>query len=873
MSEEAKRLAKEGWKKWGPYVSNRQWGTVREDYSNNGDAWHYTTHDMARSRAWRWGEEGIGGISDDQQLLCFAPTFWNGKDPILKEIFFGLNNDEGNHGEDVKELFYYLDSSPTHSYMKMLYKYPQQAYPYNDLVAENKRRTKMDPEYEIMDTGIFDNDEYFDIFIEYAKASPEDLLIKITAHNRASQKAPLYLLPTLWFRNTWCWNYESKEVFNISGNKKDHLDIEHPTLGKYKLYAEHPPQWLFTDNETNPDRFQKPQNGKRYFKDALHQYIVHNEKEAANPAARGTKAAALYSFELEGGASVELKLRLRKGAKGTPFSDFDDIFNKRIYETDEFYQPLQQNIRSGDEKNIHRQALAGLLWNKQFYHYDIYRWLDGDPVQPLPAQERVTGRNATWKHLNNQDIISMPDKWEFPWYASWDLSFHCISLALVDTDFAKHQLVMLTKEWYMHPNGQIPAYEWNFEDTNPPLHAWATWEVYSMDKEAKGKGDIPFLETVFQKLLINFTWWVNKKDHNGNNIFSGGFLGLDNIGVFDRNMKLPEGVFIEQADGTSWMAMYALNMLHISLELSVHNAVYGSMTTKFFEHFIHIASAILNLMGPDDKGLWDEEDGFFYDELSIGNKLAIPLKLRTIVGLIPLFAVEVIPGERLKTAQQFDLRKSWYLKHRNDLITPVLRKIGTKNSDKYMISLVGKNKMRRILKRMLDESEFLGDYGIRSLSKVYEKKPYTFEKEGERFTVHYTPGESTTNTYGGNSNWRGPVWMPINYLIIRNLLSFYSYYGDSYTLEYPTGSGKLLNLKEIADSLTQRLINIFKRDEQGKRACFGKNEKLQTDPHFKDYLLFNEYFHGDNGKGLGASHQTGWTALVANLIQKRDTGK
>ncbi|WP_028296281.1 MGH1-like glycoside hydrolase domain-containing protein [Olivibacter sitiensis] len=869
MNEETRRLAEEGWKKWGPYVSNRQWGTVREDYSQDGNAWNYTTHDMARSTAYRWGEEGIGGICDDKQLLCFAPSFWNGRDSIMKEIFFGLSNNEGNHGEDVKELFYYLDSSPTHSYMKMLYKYPQQAFPYQKLVEENRHRDKKDPEYEIMDTGIFEDDAYFDIFIEYAKIAQEDILIKITVHNRGKEKAPLSILPTVWFRNTWSWGYEKKALCSISKKEDGYLEIEHPHMANYFLYQEQAAPWLFTENETNLARFQQPYEGKKYFKDAFHDYVVRKDKNAIKPVAQGTKAAAFYTVELEGGSSCAIRLRLCRDTQKTPFKDFDTSFQECLRHTDEFYAPLQASIHSEDEKRIHRQALAGLLWNKQFYYYNVYRWLDGDPGRPLPMGSRASGRNSNWKHLNNHDIISMPDKWEFPWYASWDLAFHCVSLALVDSRFAKQQLMMLTKEWYMHPNGQIPAYEWNFEDTNPPVHAWATWEVYNMEKKVTGKGDIPFLEAIFQKLIINFTWWVNRKDHRDKNIFSGGFLGLDNIGVFDRNMgDLPEGVVIEQADGTSWMAMYALNMVHISLELAQYNPVYGNMTSKFFEHFIHISSAILNITGTDDMGLWDEEEGFFFDELSIENNPPIPLKLRSIVGLIPLFAVEVISEKKAKASPQLDLRKSWYLRNRNDLMATVSSLLGTGNGEKYMASLIDKRKMKRILKRMLDCHEFLSDYGIRSLSKCYEKEPYIFTRGNEKFTVHYTPGESDTDTYGGNSNWRGPIWIPINYLIIQSLLNFYQYYGDSYMVEYPTGSGKLHNLKDISTSLTNRIIHIFKRDEEGKRACFGQNEKMQTDPHFKDYLLFNEYFHGDTGKGLGASHQTGWTALIANLIQQ-----
>lgn len=866
MKEEAKRLTQPDWKKWGPYVSNRQWGTVREDYSDDGEAWQSTTFDMARSKAWRWGEEGIGGISDSKQFLCFAPAFWNGKDKILKEIFFGLTNTQGNHGEDVKELFYYLDSSPTHSYMKMLYKYPQQAFPYEELLAENARRTKLDPEYELIDTGVFDNDDYFDIFIEYAKSSEEDVLIRITAHNRGQFSAPLSILPTLWFRNRWSWGYHEKQA-SISKINDSALEIQEETLGSYMLYAESTAEWLFTENENNTVRLYNFDDGKRYYKDAINEYIVKGQTEAINPQNKGTKAAACYKLEIEAGGSSTIQLRLCKGQNAHPFEDFQKIFDQRIQETDQFYQSLQKNIPSADENLIQRQAYAGLLWNKQFYDYNVNKWLKGDPAEPAPPPGHSTSRNLNWKHVNNADIISMPDKWEFPWYASWDLAFHCVSIAMVDTDFAKQQLLMLTKEWYMHPNGQLPAYEWNFDDTNPPVHAWATWEVFKIDQQKnQGKADIPFLEAVFQKLLINFTWWVNRKDHNGSNIFSGGFLGLDNIGIFDRSMKLPSGMRMEQADGTSWMAMYALNMMHISLELALYNRVYEDMATKFFEHFLYIAGAIMNIMGPDDTGLWDQEDEFFYDELSLDSQRSVKLKLRSMVGLIPLFAVEVIKDDTLKKLPGFATRMQWFLEHRPELASLVSRWTEKGTDDKHLLSLLRGHRMKRILYRMLNETEFLSEFGIRSLSKSYEENPYVFQAGKEQFIVKYLPGESDSGMFGGNSNWRGPIWMPVNYLIIQSLLRFHDYYSDDFKIEYPTGSGNLLSLREIAMKLGERLIHIFKSDDQGRRACFGDNEKFQTDPHFKDYVLFNEYFHGDCGKGLGASHQTGWTALVANLI-------
>jgi len=868
MPEEINRLSQSAWKKWGPYVSNRQWGTVREDYSENGDAWQYSSHDMARSKAWRWGEEGIGGISDDKQFLCFAPSFWNGRDPILKEVFFGLTNAEGNHGEDVKELFYYLDSSPTHSYMKMLYKYPQQAYPYEQLLRENRNRSRQEPEYELADTGIFDQNEYFDIFIEYAKSATEDILISITAHNRNQEKAQLSILPTLWFRNRWSWGEHDKDL-SISKKDNQAVDIRHKDLGAYSLYTQTPAEWVFTENESNTSRLYQYDDGAKYCKDAFHRYVVQDDKAAVNPANEGSKAAAVYKFEIDAGQSVNLKLRLCKGSNEQPFSDFEQLFNQRKKETDEFYQTLQDKSNSSDERLIHRQAIAGLLWNKQFYNYNVGKWLKGDPAQPAPPAGHTHSRNLNWKHLNNADIISMPDKWEFPWYASWDLAFHCVSLALVDIEFAKEQLQLLTKEWFMHPNGQLPAYEWNFDDTNPPVHAWATWEVYKMDQESNGgKGDIAFLEAVFQKLLINFTWWVNRKDHTGSNIFSGGFLGLDNIGVFDRSMELPPGMHIEQADGTSWMAMYALNMMQISLELSLHNPVYENMATKFFEHFLYIAGAIMNIMGPDDSGLWDNEDEFFYDELSIEGKDSIKLKLRSMVGLIPLFAVEVIKDDTLKKLPNFARRMEWFLKNKPELASLVSRWTEKGQGDKHLLSLLRGHRIKRILYRMLNETEFLSEFGIRSLSKTYSQNPFIFPTEKENIIVSYVPGESDSGMFGGNSNWRGPIWMPVNYLIIQSLLRFHEYYNDDFKVEYPSGTGNYLSLREIAVKLSERLISIFKQNEQGLRPCFGGHDKLQHDPNFKDYLLFNEYFHGDNGKGLGASHQTGWTALIANLIQQ-----
>ncbi len=878
MNNEQQRLQNAAWKKWGPYVTNRQWGTVREDYSESGSAWESTTHDMARSKAYRWGEEGIAGICDDQQLLCFAIALWNTKDPILKERFFGLNGHEGNHGEDVKELFYYLDNTPTHSYMKMLYKYPQQTFPYGPLVDENRRRGKQDPEYEIIDTGIFDEDAYFDVFIEYAKTAPEDVLIKITVFNRGREAAPLHILPTIWFRNTWAWGKDSTQPW-LTRTGKDAITITHHQLGNYVLYCDAAPQLLFTENETNFPRLYNFHDGKQFYKDGINDYLIHQHTTAVNDGGSGTKAAANYQVNIAAGQSHTVRLRLTSEhlaapfanyatPKGIvdPFADFDALFATRQQEADAFYANLQQQLDNEEEKMIQRQAFAGMLWNKQFYYYHVADWLKGDPAQPAPPANRANGRNKEWKHLNNEDIISMPDKWEYPWYAAWDLAFHCIPLAMIDADFAKGQLLLLTREWYMHPNGELPAYEWAFGDVNPPVHAWAAWRVYHMDMEQrKGRGDVAFLESIFHKLLLNFTWWVNRKDAEGNNIFEGGFLGLDNIGVFDRTAPLPKGGFIEQADGTSWMAMYCLNMLSISLELAKYNKVYADMATKFFEHFLYIAGAI-NLMGEGSDGLWDDEDGFFYDQLKMTNDGVMRMKVRSMVGLIPLFAVSVLNEEIFTTQPEFTERLRWFLNFRPDLAALVSRWYEKGSGEKHLLSLLRGHRMKRILRRMLDETEFLSDYGVRSMSKHYEQHPYEFRMDGTSFRVAYAPGESTTAMFGGNSNWRGPVWMPVNYLIIESLQQFHRYYGDDFKVEYPTNSGTYLTLKEIATELGKRLLRLFLRDKDGRRPVFGTYEKLQQDPHFKDYLLFYEYFHGDNGRGAGAAHQTGWTGLIVRLM-------
>jgi len=866
---EKERLQDAAWKKWGPYLSERQWGTVREDYSADGDAWSYTTHDMARSRAWRWGEDGIGGICDKKQLLCFAVSLWNKKDPILKERLFGLTGHEGNHGEDVKELYYYLDSSPTHSYMKMLYKYPQAEFPYARLLEENRRRTRMDPEFELLDTGLFDEDNYFDVFVEYAKADTDDLLIRITVHNRGRQDASINVLPTLWFRNTWSWGYNEYRPLMMTSNEGNKIIIEHDQLGEFILHNEENALQYYCDNDTNVKRlFGVDMPG--YFKDGINDLLVHGDEDAVNYQ-HGTKAALNYIKSIPAGDSVTIRLRLEPKNNAAPFSDFDAIFAARIQDTDNFYHDLQQEIVDEDERRVQRQAFAGMLWSKQFYNYDVDQWLKGDPGQPPPSPERLTGRNREWRHMHNSDIISMPDKWEYPWYAAWDLAFHCVSFALIDPAFAKRQLLMLTHEWYMHPNGQFPAYEWALGDANPPVHAWAAWRVYELEKNNNGgKGDTAFLETVFHKLLLNFTWWVNRKDAEGNNIFEGGFLGMDNIGVFDRNMTiLPDGSRLEQADGTSWVAMYSLNLMRISLELSKSNQVYQDMANKFFEHFLYIAGAMAS-MGVGSQGLWDEGDEFYYDSVKLPDGGNFKVKIHSMVGLIPLFAVEILDDELLQGEAEFSKRLKWFLDYRSDLAALVSRWHEKGTEEKHLLSLLRGHRIKRILARMLDETEFLSDYGVRALSKYHEKHPYELTVDGHTMTVEYSPGESIIPLFGGNSNWRGPIWMPVNFLIIESLQRFHHYYGDDFKVEHPTGSGNYSTLNEISMELSKRLSRIFLRDEKGRRPVFGANEKLQTDPHFKDYILFYEYFHGDNGRGAGASHQTGWTGLISKLLMPRN---
>jgi hypothetical protein len=870
MTEEEKRLqkpsdGKKKWKKWGPYVSDRQWGTVREDYSADGKPWDYLTHDMARSKAYRWGEDGIAGICDNEQLLCFSVCFWNKKDPIIKERLFGLGGNEGNHGEDVKELYYYLDSTPTHSYMKMLYKYPQSEFPYSKLLDENRTRNKHQPEYELMDTGIFDEDKYFDIFIEYAKATEDDLLMNITVHNRGNEDATLHILPQLWFRNTWSWGYNNDKP-HLTASDSGNVLVDHQALGHLTLHLEKAAPLLFCENETNNKKLYGVDNTTPLLKDGINEYLVNGNEKAVSNNANATKVAINYDLVIKGKESTTLRLRLSAGNK-QPFEDFEDIFTKRVKEADEFYDTVQDDVLSEDEKMIQRQAFAGMLWSKQFYYYDVQEWLKGDPAQPPPDAARLKGRNHEWKHLNNADIISMPDKWEYPWYAAWDLAFHCIPISLVDSHFAKNQLMLLTKDWYMHPNGQFPAYEWLFSDVNPPVHAWATWRVYKNDeKYHNGKGDIAFLESVYHRLLINFTWWVNRKDTEGNNIFEGGFLGLDNIGVFDRSAALPTGDTIEQADGTSWMAMYSLNMMRIALELSRTNPVYQDMASKFFEHFLYIAGAMAS-MGDKNAGLWDDEDSFYYDTLKMKNDGSVKLKVRSMVGLIPLFAVEVIDHQLLEEAPEFAKRLKWFLNNRPDLAKLVSRWQDKNEGEKHLLSLLRGHRMKKILERVLDEHEFLSEYGVRSLSKVYDQHPYEFELNGALFNIQYSPGESPIGMFGGNSNWRGPIWMPVNFLIIESIKRFYRYYGDDFRIECPKGSGEYLSLEEVAAYLTKRLSKLFMKDDNGRRPFNGDNDKRQHDPNFCNYILFYEHFHGESGRGVGASHQTGWTGLIAKLLE------
>ncbi|RUR78293.1 glucosidase [Chlorogloeopsis fritschii PCC 6912] len=874
LTAEEKRLQeardrKVHWKRWGPYLSDRQWGTVREDYSATGSAWDYFPHEQARSRAYRWGEDGIAGICDRYQRLCFAIALWNGEDSILKERLFGLTGNEGNHGEDVKEYYFYLDNTPTHSYMKCLYKYPHRAFPYSQLIEENRRRSRQELEFELLDTGIFNEDRYFDIFVEYAKNSTDDILIQISVINRGQEAKTLHLLPTLWFRNTWTWNgKQDKPSLKEVSSDISTIEAFHSNLGKRWLYCQKATEILFIENETNHEKLFGVSNTSRYVKDGINDYIVHEQKAAVNPNQIGTKAAAHYILNVGAGETKIVQLRLTNELCLTPFGDeFNNIFATRQREADEFYQRITPFSLPEDMRTVQRQAFAGMLWSKQYYQFTIDEWINGDPAEPSPPNERKQGRNNEWIHLNNEDILSMPDKWEYPYYCAWDLAFHTIPLAMIDPDFAKEQLILLTREWYMHPNGQIPAYEWAFSDVNPPVHAWAAWRVYKIEQKMYGRADKHFLERVFQKLLLNFTWWVNRKDVEGKNVFQGGFLGLDNIGVFDRSKELPTGGHIDQSDGTSWMGMYCLNMLAIALELAQSNSNYEDIATKFFEHFLYIADA-MNHIGDEGTELWDEKDGFYYDVLHLPNNHNLTLKVRSLVGLIPLFAVETLEPDTLAALPNFKTRLEWFITNRPKLRQNVAcmetRGVGARR----LLAIVNRDKLRCILQKMLDETEFLSEYGIRSVSKYHADNPYVFHANNSEYRVDYEPAESNSGLFGGNSNWRGPIWFPVNYLIIESLQKFYHYLGDDFKVECPTGSGKYINLWEVACELSQRLIKIFINNEAGNRPVFGGMQKFQTDPHWHDLILFNEYFHGDNGAGIGASHQTGWTGLVAKLIQQ-----
>jgi hypothetical protein len=868
-----------GWRDWGPYLSERQWGTVREDYSANGDAWDYLPHDHARSRAYRWGEDGIAGISDIGQRLCFAFAFWNGADPILKERLFGLAGHEGNHGEDVKECYFYLDNVPSHAYMRMLYKYPQAAFPYAALVAENRRRTKYDPEFELLDTGVFAESRYFDITIEYAKAAPDDILIVAVATNRGPAAATLHLLPTLWYRNTWSWKRGApKPAISIASEGGARgasdpagasavLEANDESLGTFRLHLEQPDELLFTENETNAERLFGTANPSPYVKDAFHAYLVANDRDAVNPARTGTKAAALYVRTLAPGESATLRLRLCRGSDAPSFgAAFDALLAERRHEADRFYADLAPFAMSDERRAIQRQAFAGLLWSKQYYNFVVREWLDGDPALPPPPAARLHGRNAKWEHLYAEDVISMPDTWEYPWFAAWDLAFHVVALAPIDPEFAKHQLVLLTRESYLHPSGQIPAYEWAFGDVNPPVHAWAAYRLFRIEAKRTGRKDYRFLERVFQKLLLNFTWWVNRKDAEGNNVFEGGFLGLDNIGAFDRS-ALPPGFHLEQADGSGWMGLYALSMLAIALELAQQNDVYEDIATKFFEHFLYMAAAMNQLAG-DTGGLWDESDASFYDVL-VHNGRMIPLRVRSMVGLVPLFAHEILEPAVLERLPRFTRRLDWFIENRADLKANVACMQTKGMQERRLLSICNRTQLERILTRVLDESGFLSPHGVRSLSRVHAEHPFAAEFDGMEYRVGYEPAESRSGLFGGNSNWRGPVWFPLNYLLIEALQKYHHYFGDDFTIECPAGSGEHLTLRQAADLLSERLIALFERDSEGNRPLYGGARQYRDDPCWRELVLFHEYFDGDTGKGLGASHQTGWTGLVAKLIQQQ----
>jgi hypothetical protein len=864
---EQSRLRQAHWQRWGPYVSERAWGTVREDYSADGDAWEYFPYDDARSRAYRWNEDGIAGICDRHQYCCFAVALWNGRDEMLKERLFGLTGKQGNHAEDVKECYFYLDSTPTHSYLKFLYKYPQAAFPYEQLVEENRRRDRLRPEFELLDTGVFHESRYFDVTVEYAKASPEDILVRIAIANRGPEAAALDLLPTVWFRNTWSWGNDASPRPSLRQSAGG-IELTHSALGAMRLDCEGAPELLFTENETNERRLFGAPNRGPFVKDGINDYIVHGDADAVNRGGAGTKAAVRYRLTLAPGETRTVRLRLRRASSGDAFgAEFDAAFDARIREADEFYATVIPEDLTPDARNVMRQAFAGMLWSKQFYYYVVRDWLNGDPASPPPPAERLTGRNHQWTHLYNADVISMPDKWEYPWYAAWDLAFHCVALALVDSEFAKQQLILMTREWYMHPNGQLPAYEWGFEDVNPPVHAWAAWRVYKIEKKRRGTGDRAFLARVFQKMLLNFTWWVNRKDSEDRNIFQGGFLGLDNIGCFDRSKPLPTGGFIEQADGTGWMAMYCLNLLAIAMELASEDPVYEDVASKFWEHFLYIATA-MNHLGGDGEGMWDEEDGFFYDVLHLPDDGLVPLKVRSMVGLIPLFAVETLEPKLCDSLEGFTRRMNWFIRNRQDLTHNVASMHTPGEGDRRLMSIVDPEQLRRILRVMLDEREFLSPYGIRSVSEIHRERPYVLRANGGEYRVDYEPGESTTPLFGGNSNWRGPVWFPVNFLLVESLQKFHHYLGDDFRVECPTGSGTMMTLWEVAAELSRRMTHLFLQDAEGRRPAHGADGLFRDDPHWRDLVLFYEYFHGDTGAGLGANHQTGWTGLVAKLLQQ-----
>ncbi|HEX4950293.1 MAG TPA: glucosidase [Blastocatellia bacterium] len=862
------------WKKWGPYLSERAWGTVREDYSANGDAWRYFPHEYARSKAYRWGEDGIAGISDRHQILCFSVALWNGQDPFLKERLFGLTGPQGNHGEDVKEYYFYLDATPTHSYLKYLYKYPQARFPYEQLIAENQRRTRQEPEFDLLDTGVFDGDRYFDVLVEYAKAAPEDILIRLSVTNRGAETAELDLLPTLWYRNTWSWGADDRRPrLRLDQDNPSVIRARHFEDGLRQLICDDAtvkPTMLFTENETNVARLYGVDDAPAFVKDGINDFIVHGDKDAINPNHSGTKASARYHLTIAAGATAIIKLRLTNDIAPKPALgfQFDETFATRIREADEFYDAVTPLVKQAGLRTIQRQAFAGMIWSKQFYYYHVRRWLRGDPGTPPPPRARRRGRNHEWTHLDNAEIISMPDKWEYPWFAAWDLAFHCLPFALIDPDFAQAQLILMLREWYMHPNGQIPAYEWNFGDVNPPVHAWAALRVYQIEQEVWGRKDRAFLERVFHKLLLNFTWWVNRKDAEGNNVFQGGFLGLDNIGVFDRSSVLPNGGSLEQSDATSWMGMYCLNLMNMALELAKENPAYEDVASKFFEHFVHIARA-MNDMAGQGIALWDEEDGFYYDVLHLPNQRPQPLRVRSMVGLIPLFATTTLEEDTVRQFPGFRRRMQYFIDNYPELSMHIETQ-ATDRGLRRFLSLVSRDRLRRVLKFMLAEDEFLSPYGIRSLSRFHLAHPYTLQLDANAYQVSYEPAESQTPLFGGNSNWRGPVWFPVNYLLLEALQNFYAFLGDDFKIEYPTGSGQRTTLAAIHADLSARLTQLFVSDQHGQRPIYGTGtqRRFQTDAQWRDLVLFYEYFNGDTGEGLGASHQTGWTGLVAKLIHE-----